>query len=52
MEAEGRIGELADELYSCMGGIYSQRRVREELLPAVTDRFREQEVDAVLLVPM
>ena len=30
MEAEGRIGELADELYSCMGGIYSQRRVRED----------------------
>lgn len=49
---ERRVGEIADELYSCMGGIYSQRRVREELIPALEERLRTQDVDAVLLVPM
>lgn len=52
LESEGRFGGLADDVYSCMGGIYSQRRVREELIPEVEERFREQAVDAVLLVPM
>ena len=52
LETEGRVGEIADDLFSCMGGIYSQRRVREELLPQVTERFQAQNVDAVLLVPM
>ena len=52
LEAQQRIGELAEELFSCMGGIYSQRRVREELIPAVQERFEAQQVDAVLLVPM
>ncbi|MAI48308.1 MAG: hypothetical protein CBC34_020220 [Hyphomicrobiaceae bacterium TMED74] len=52
LEADGHIGELAHDVYSCMGGIYSQRRVREELIPAVEERFKAQNVDAVLLVPM
>ena len=52
LEAEGRIGEVADELLSCMGGIYSQRRTREELAPDLHDRLVAQGVDAVLLVPM
>lgn len=52
LEAEGHIGEVAEEVFSCMGGIYSQRRVREELIPEVEERFRQQDVDAVLLVPM
>jgi D-proline reductase (dithiol) PrdB len=52
LESAGRIGELAGDLLSCMGGIYSQRRVREELIPAVEERFRRQRVDAALLVPM
>ena len=52
LETEGVVGELAPELLSCMGGIYSQRRVREELIPTVHERLREQAVDAVLLVPM
>ena len=51
-EASGNIGELADDLLSCMGGIYSQRRVREELIPAVSERFKAQQVDAVMLIPM
>lgn len=52
LEAEGAIGALADDLLSCMGGIYSQRRVREELIPAVEEAFAEQAVDAALLVPL
>ena len=52
LEDEGEIGALADDLWSCMGGIYSQRRVREELAPEVLTRCREQAVDAALLIPM
>ena len=48
----GVVGQLADQVFSCMGGIYSQRRVRDELAPAVLDAMRSQQVDAVLLVPM
>ncbi|MBX3498704.1 MAG: hypothetical protein KIT36_10810 [Alphaproteobacteria bacterium] len=49
---EGVVGELADAAISCMGGIYSQRRVREELIPQVEGVFRQQAVDVALLVPM
>ncbi len=52
LEDEGVIGELAENVFSCMGGVYSQRRVTEELLPALLHKFRAQEVDAVFLVPM
>jgi D-proline reductase (dithiol) PrdB len=48
----GAIGALADEAISCMGGIYSQRRVREELIPQLEGIFRQQAVDVALLVPM
>jgi D-proline reductase (dithiol) PrdB len=51
-EEAGRIGELAPDLFSCMGGVYSQRRVREEMIPDLTARFKAQAVDTVLLVPM
>ena len=50
--SEGFIGNLADTVFSCMGAVYSQRRVREEVAPALLDAFREQEVDAALLVAM
>ena len=50
--AEGVLGSLADEVMSCMGGVYSQRRVREEVAPALLEAYRAQGVDAVLLVPM
>src|SRR5579863_48112 len=33
LEADGTIGALADPAYSFMGGIYSARKVREELAP-------------------
>lgn len=49
---EGIIGELAEHAYSFMGGIYSVKRVREELAPRLTERLLEDEVDAVLLVPV
>ena len=52
LEDDGAIGELADDVFSCMGGIYSQRRVREELIPAVEAAFTEQAVDVALLVPL
>jgi D-proline reductase (dithiol) PrdB len=52
LETEGVVGELADEALSCMGGVYSQRRVREEMLPAIVKKFEAQYVDAVLFVPM
>lgn len=51
-ETSGQIGELAPSLFSCMGGIYSQRRVREELIPELRAKFQAQAVDTVLLVPM
>ena len=34
------------------GGIYSSRRVTEDLAPRLTARFLEDGVDAVLLVPV
>ncbi|MGR8948798.1 MAG: glycine/sarcosine/betaine reductase selenoprotein B family protein [Gammaproteobacteria bacterium] len=51
-ERDGTIGELAPHLFSCMGGVYSQRRVREETIPDLRARFKTQAVDTVLLVPM
>ena len=48
---EGVIGSLADNAYTFMGGIYSSRRVREELAPRVTECLLAEEVDAVLFVP-
>jgi D-proline reductase (dithiol) PrdB len=50
--ATGEIGELAPNAYTCMGGIYSQRRVHEELAPTLVERCLTDEVDIVLLVPV
>ncbi len=52
LEADGTIGSLAPDGLTFMGGIYSQRRVREELIPAIEAELREMEVDLVLLVPV
>lgn len=49
---EGFLGGLAARIHGFMGGIYSARRVSEELAPALLSRFREDAVDAVLLVPV
>jgi D-proline reductase (dithiol) PrdB len=48
----GRIGGLGPNAYSVMGGIYSARRVRDILAPAIANRLVEDEVDLVLLVPV
>ena len=50
--AERFLGALARKVFSCMGGVYSQRRVREETAPALLEAFRREEVDAALLVAM
>ncbi|WP_419840945.1 glycine/sarcosine/betaine reductase selenoprotein B family protein [Candidatus Poriferisodalis sp.] len=48
----GEIGELGPNAYTLMGGIYSTRRVREELIPELAKRCLADELDAVLLVPV
>lgn len=52
MEKEGFIGELAPWQYTFMGGIYSARKVRERLAPAITEQLLKHAVDALLLVPV
>lgn len=52
MMVEGVIGSLATHALTFMGGIYSQRRVREELIPALDDELRDQRADIALLVPV
>lgn len=49
---EGMIGSLARHAFTFMGGIYSARRVMEELAPQLTRCLLEEQVDAVLLVPV
>lgn len=48
---EGFIGSLADHAYTFMGGIYSARRVREELVPRIVEQLLAEQVDAALFVP-
>lgn len=50
--AEGVVGELASHAYTFMGGIYSARRVNEELAPKIVERLGAEQVDAALLVPV
>lgn len=52
MVESGEIGELAEVALTFMGGIYSQRRLHETLVPALIDRVRELEADLALLVPV
>ncbi len=52
MEKEGFIGSLAPFQYTFMGGIYSSRKVRENLAPAIIDNLLQDKVDALLLVPV
>ena len=52
MVDEGVIDSIASDAYTLMGGIYSTRRVTEELIPALVQRVIEDEVDVVLLVPV
>lgn len=49
---DGVIGDLANSYFSCMGGIYSQRRVREELIPRLEAAVSHEALDSLLLVPL
>ena len=51
LEAERVIGELIDPAFSFMGGIYSARKVRDELAPKIIDELKHAHADAFLLVP-
>lgn len=51
LELEGTIGELSDPAYSVMGGIYSARRLKEELAPRILEKLVERQVDLLYLVP-
>jgi D-proline reductase (dithiol) PrdB len=50
--ASGLIGALAERAYTFMGGIYSSRKVRDVLAPALAERVQQDRADAVLLVPV
>jgi D-proline reductase (dithiol) PrdB len=52
LRSSGVIGELADSFFSCMGGIYSQRRVAAELIPALEQGVVNEGIDVLLLVPL
>ena len=51
-QREGLIGEIAPHAYTFMGGIYSSRKVRELLAPAIAQRLLDDEVDLAILVPV
>ena len=47
----GRIGSLSRHAYTFMGGIYSARKVRDGLAPAIAERLVRDEVDVAIMVP-
>ena len=49
---EGFIGGMADNVFSCMGAVYSKRRVDEEVSPAIYEAFAKENVDLAYLVPL
>lgn len=52
MAQDGTVGSLSSHALTFMGGIYSQRRLNEDLLPALADEIIAMEPDIVLLVPV
>lgn len=52
LAAEGAIGAVADHAVTFMGSIYSHRRSREQLAPAVVESAKATHVDLALLVPV
>ena len=50
--ARGRIGALASQALTFMGGIYSQRKVIEQLAPAIAQHLIADEVDVAVMVPV
>lgn len=49
---EGVIGSLTDHAFTFMGGIYSSRKVRDELAQQLTERLLAEKADVALLVPV
>lgn len=49
---EGILNRLAEHLFTFMGGIYSARRVVNELAPKLVQFLLREEVDVALLVPV
>ncbi len=49
---EGFIGGLTAHAFTFMGGIYSSRRVREDVDPSITERLAAERADLSLLVPV
>lgn len=52
MVQRGTIGSVTSHALTFMGGIYSQRRLREDLMPLLVDEIAAMEPDIVLLVPV
>ncbi len=52
LKDEGTIGDLSENYFSCMGGIYSQNRVTTELIPALESAIEKEQLDLLLLVPL
>jgi len=52
LAAERFIGSVSRNAYAFMGGIYSSRKVRDLLAPAIAERIVRDEVDLALLVPV
>ena len=50
--SEKKLGVLTPQAVTFMGGIYSARKVREELAPALVQQLRDQRADIALLVPV
>ena len=50
--SDREIGSLTTHALTFMGGIYSQRRVHEELIPALHQDLVAMAADVVLLVPV
>ena len=51
LASEGVIGSIADPALTFMGGIYSARRVRDELAPRLAEIVLRQQADLAFLVP-
>ena len=51
LAADGEVGGVVSPVLSFMGGIYSARRVRDELAPRFRDFVLRQEADLAYLVP-
>ena len=52
LASDGTIGALGPFAYTFMGGIYSSRKVRDVLAPAIADHLENDEVDVAMMVPV